>query len=159
MDDPDAVDVILRAAPDERPRPGRAFLGDDAVLFAPGRHGRLARAVGGAADGLFGGLLESLGLYDPHAVTRTEATHDPDAVRVRYGDVEGLAPFARPTGFSLHLRVAGREDDVRLAFRSADERADAVSLARELRRRARAAGADPEVVDPGGRTRVLSLEE
>ncbi|MFC7069835.1 hypothetical protein [Halobaculum lipolyticum] len=159
MADPDAVDVRLRATTDDRVRPGRAFLGTDDLLVAPARHGRLVQLLGGAANGLFGGLPETLGLYDPHAVSRTAAIHDPDTVRVRYGDVVGLSPFARPTGFSLHVRVDGRDDDLRLAFRSADERAAVVSLARELRDRARAAGADPTVFDPGGRTRLLALEE
>ncbi|MFC6787330.1 hypothetical protein ACFQFH_16095 [Halobaculum halobium] len=156
---PDAVDVLLRPTPDDRARPGRAFLGDDALLLAPTRHGRLTRLLAGAANGLLADLPESLGLYDPHAVSRTEATHDPEAVRVRYGDLAGLAPFVRPTGFSLHLRVDGRSEDVRLAFRSDDERAETVALARELRDRARAAGRDLAVFDPGGRTRVLSLDE
>ncbi|WP_348612743.1 hypothetical protein [Halobaculum rarum] len=155
----DAVDVLLRPTPDERAHPGRAFLGDDELLLAPTRHGRLTRLLAGAANGLLGDLPESLGWYDPHAVSRTEAIHDPEAVRIRYGDLTGLAPFARPTGFSLHLRVDGRNEDVRLAFRSDDERAEAVSLARALRDRARAAGGDPSVFDPGGRTRVLSLDE
>lgn len=155
----DSYDVLLRPASDDRARPGRLFLDDDVVRVAPGRHGRLVRFLGGAVSGLFGDLPETLGLYDPHAVSRTAAIHDPDTVRFRYGDVVGLSPFARPTGFSLLVRVDGREDDVRLAFRSDDERADAVGLARDLRERARAAGADPTVFDPGGRTRVLSLDE
>ncbi|MFB9825645.1 hypothetical protein [Halobaculum roseum] len=158
MAGPDAVDVLLRPTPEERARPGRAFLGDDELLLAPTRHGRLIRLVAGAANGLFGDLPEAMGLYDPHAVSRTEAVHDPETVRIRYGDLTGLAPFARPTGFSLHLRVEGRSEDVRLAFRSDDERAEAVSLARALRDRARAAGGDPSVFDPGGRTRLLSLD-
>jgi len=155
----DGVAVLLRVTPDERARPGRAFLGDDELLLAPTRHGRLARFVAGTVNGLFAHLPESLGLYDPHAVSRTEAVHDPETLRVRYGDLTGLAPFVRPTGFSLHLRVDGRDEDVRLAFRSDDERAEAVSLARALRDRSRAAGGDPSVFDPGGRTRLLSLEE
>jgi len=159
MPGPDAVDVLLRLDPDERARPGRVFLGDDELLLATTRHGRLTRLLAGAANGLLGDLPESLGLYDPHAVSRTEAVHDPETVRIRYGDLTGLAPFVRPTGFSLHLRVDGRNEDVRLAFRSDDERAEAVSLARALRDRARAAGGDPSVFDPGGRTRVLSLDE
>jgi hypothetical protein len=158
MAGPDAVDVLLRPTPDERARPGRAFLGDDELLIAPARHGRLTRLVAGGVNGLLGSLPEAVGLYDPHAVSRTEAVHDPDTLRVRYGDLVGLAPFARPTGFSLHLRVNGRREDVRLAFRSDDERAEAVSLARAIRDRARAAGGDPSVFDPGGRTRVLSLD-
>ncbi|WP_313691911.1 hypothetical protein [Halorarum halobium] len=159
MDGPDAFDVILRPTPDESARPGRVFLGDDDVLLAHSRHGRLARFAGGAVNGLFGHLPESLGLYDPHAVSRTEATHDPETVRVRYADIEGLAPFVRPTGFSLHLRVANRPDEIRLAFRSDDERAEAVALARALRGLAREAGAEPTVFDPGGRTRLLPLDE
>lgn len=158
MAGPDAVDVLLRPAPDERARPGRAFLGDDELLLAPARHGPVIRSLAGATSGLLGGLPEALGLYDPHAISRTEAVHDPDTLRIRYGDLVGLAPFARPTGFSLHLRVDGRREDVRLAFRSGDERAEAVSLARALRERARDAGGDPGVFDPGGRTRVLPLD-
>lgn len=154
----DAVDVLLRPTPDEPARPGRAFLGDDELLLATTRHSRLTRILAGAANGLLADLPESLGLYDPHAVSRTEAVHDPETVRIRYGDLTGLAPFVRPTGFSLHLRVHGRSEDVRLAFRSDDERAETVSLARALRDRARAAGGDPSVFDPGGRTRVLSLD-
>ncbi|SEO52726.1 hypothetical protein SAMN04487948_10381 [Halogranum amylolyticum] len=159
MDDPRSYDVLLRPTPDDRARPGRAFLTDDALLLAPSRHGRLARVVGDAANGLFGHLPESLGLYDPHAVTRTEAIHGPETLRIRYADLRALAPFVRPTGFSLHLRVDGRSDDVRLAFRSNDERRETVELARELRRRASEAGVEVDYFDPGGRTRLLPLDE
>ncbi|MFC4358066.1 hypothetical protein ACFO0N_08915 [Halobium salinum] len=155
--EPDTYDVLLRTDPDERARPGRLFLDDREFVVAPSRHGLSTRLAADALGGLLLGLPEELGLYDPHAVSRTEATHHPDAVRVRYADLDGLAPFARPTGFALHLRVAGRDGRLRLAFRSNDERAETVALARALRDRAREAGAEPDVFDPGGRTRLLSL--
>lgn len=157
--DGSSYDVLLRPTPDDRARPGRAFLTDDALLLAPSRHGRFARLVGDAVDGLLFGLPESLGLYSPHAVSRTEATHDPETLRVRYADLRGLAPVVRPTGFTLSLRVDGRDDAIRLRFRSAEERDETVALARELRRRAGEAGSDVAVYDPGGRGRVLSLAE
>lgn len=156
MDGP-SYDVLLRPSPDDRARHGRAFLTDDVLLLAPSRHGRLARLVGDAVDGLLAGLPESLGLYSPHAVSRTEATHDPETLRVRYADLRGVAPVVRPTGFTLSLRVDGRDEEIRLRFRSADERDETVGLARELRDRAREAGVEVPVYDPGGRGRLLSL--
>lgn len=158
MDSP-SYDVLLRETPDDSVRPGRAFLTDDALLLPPSRHGRLTRFVGGAVNGLFGDLPESLGLYSPHTVSRTEATHDPKTLRIRYGEIRALAPFVRPTGFSLHLRVEGRDDEVRIRFRSNEERRETVELARELRRRARERGVEVTVFDPGGRTRLLPLDE
>lgn len=154
----DAYDVLVRTSPNARARPGRVFLGDDRLLVAPSRHGLPTRLLGDALDGLLLHLPESIGLYDPHAVSRTEAARSPDSLAIRYGDVTGLAPFVRPTGFSLHLRVADREDAVRLAFESSTEREETVELARAIRDRARAAGVDPEVYDPGGRARLLPIE-
>ncbi|WP_224332966.1 hypothetical protein [Haloprofundus halobius] len=158
MDGRSSYDVLLRPTPDERFRPGRLFLDDEAFLLTPSRHGRIARFADAAVGGLLGNLPESLGLYDPHAVSQTEATHDPATRRVRYADLDALAPFARPTGFSLALRVTDGADEIRLRFRSNDERAEAVELARTLRRRAREAGAEARVFDPGGRTRLLPLD-
>ncbi|SFL24003.1 hypothetical protein SAMN04487950_2991 [Halogranum rubrum] len=159
MDGPSTYDVLLRPTPDSRYRPGRAFLTSDSLLLATSRHGRLTRLVGDAADGLLFGLPESLGLFSLHAVSRTEATHDPETLRIRYADLRALAPFVRPTGFSLHLRVEGRDDDVRVRFRSNEEKRETVELARELRRRARERGVEVTLFDPGGRTRLLSLDE
>ncbi|KTG10787.1 hypothetical protein AUR64_06240 [Haloprofundus marisrubri] len=158
MNGPSSYDVLLRPTPDARFRPGRLFLGDEAFLLAPSRHGRLARFAYGAVAGLFSNLPESLGLYDPHAVSRAEATHDPETRRIRYANLDALAPFVRPTGFSLALRVTDSDSEIHLRFRSNDERTEAVELARALRRRARSAGVDVSVFDPGGRTRVLSLD-
>ena len=57
MAGPDAVDVLLRPAPDERARPGRAFLGDDELLLAPARHGPVIRSLAGI-EVLFPFLVE-----------------------------------------------------------------------------------------------------
>lgn len=156
--DADSYDVLLRTDPDSRARPGRLFLDGGSFLVAPSRHGLPTRLLADALGGLLFHLPESLGLYDPHATTRTEAARHPDAVRVNYADLDGLAPFVRPTGFSLHLRIDGRDDPLRLAFRSSEERDETVELARALRERARDAGATPSVFDPGGRSRLLPLD-
>lgn len=162
MDGPPSYDLVFRPTPDARARPGRLFLADDYFLLASTRHSRLVRLAGDATNGLFGSLPESLGLYNPHAVTWNEALHDPDARRVYYADIDALAPFVRPTGFSLYVRVGGRSeatDEIRLRFRSSEERRETVELAGELRRRAREAGTEVSVFDPGGRTRLLPLGE
>ncbi|ELY38155.1 hypothetical protein [Halalkalicoccus jeotgali] len=158
MSSVETVNVLIDP-PDGQKKPGRVFLERGVFLLAPTRHGPLARTLGAWANGLFAHLPEEIGLYDPFAVTREEARADPGTVRVRYGDVEAMAPVVRPTGFSLHLRVARREDAVRLEFRSNEERRELVTLARAIRDRAREAGRDVGRFDPGGRTRPVSLAE
>ncbi|WP_122090319.1 hypothetical protein [Halalkalicoccus subterraneus] len=151
------VNVLINP-PDGRKKPGRVFLDRGVLLIAPTRHDPLARALGAWANGLFADLPEELGLYDPFAVTREEAANDPETVRVRYGDVEAMAPVVHPTGFSLHLRVARREE-IRLGFRSNDERGQLVTLARAIRDRAHEADREVELYEPDGRTRPVSLAE
>ncbi len=126
------------------------FLKQGVFLIAPTRRGPLARSVGGTPNGLFAHLSEGLGLYDPFDVSGAEAAENPGTIRVRYVDVEAMAPVVRPTGFSLHLRVAGRSDEIQLGFRSNDERRDLVTLARAIRDRADEAGGDVEPFEPGG---------
>lgn len=92
-------------------------------------------------------------------MSRAEAAENPGTIRVRYGDVEAMAPVVRPTGFSLHLRVARRSDEIKLGFRSNDERRDLVTLARAIRDRADEAGGDVELFEPEGRTRLVSLAD
>lgn len=142
-----------------RVRPGRVFLEESVFLIAPTRQGALARFAGGALNGLFAHLPEELGLYDPFDVSRAEAAENPGTVRVRYGDVEAMAPVVRPTGFSLHLRVTRRGDGIRLDFRSNDERRELVTLARAIRERADEAGREVELYEPNGRTRPVSLDD
>lgn len=151
-----SINVLINR-PGGRTRPGRVFLDMDGFLIAPTRHGPLARGIGAAANGLLAHIPEEMGLYDPFAVSRGEAMKNPGTVRVRYGDVEAMAPVVRPTGFSLHLRVAGRSEDVRLGFRSNEERRELVELARAIRKRADEAGRDVGLFEPGGRTRLVSL--
>lgn len=158
MRGPKPVNVLIDR-PGDRTRPGRVFLEDGVFLIAPTRRGPLARFMGGALNGLFAHLPEELGLYDPFDVSRAEAAENPGTIRVRYGDVEAMAPVVRPTGFSLHLRVARRSDEIQLGFRSNDERRDLVTLARAIRDRADEAGGDVELFEPEGRTRLVSLAD
>ncbi len=157
MEQSESVNVLIDR-PGGRTRPGRVFLDEGVFLTAPTRHGPLARTLGAWSNGLFGYLPESLGLYDPFAVSRAEAIENPETIRVRYGDVEALAPVVRPTGFSLHLRVA-RRGEIELGFRSNEERRELVDLARAIHDRATEAGSDVELFEPTGRTRLVSLSE
>ncbi|KYH27567.1 hypothetical protein HAPAU_02350 [Halalkalicoccus paucihalophilus] len=154
----ETVDVLIDP-PDSRKKPGRVFLGTGVLLIAPTRHSPLARTIGAWANGLFAHIPEEIGLYDPFAVTREQAANDPEAVRIRYGDVEAMAPVVRPTGFSLYLQVARRSDEIRLGFRSNNERGQLVALARAIRDRAREAGREVELYEPDGRVRLVSLAE
>lgn len=141
-----------------RTLPGRVFLDEGVFLIAPTRHGPLARTLGAWANGLLAHLPEEVGLYDPFAVSRAEAIENPETIRVRYGDVEAMAPVVRPTGFSLHLRIAHREE-IELGFRSNEERRELVDLARTIRDRANEAGREVDLFEPAGRTRLVSLTD
>lgn len=156
MDQPKPVNVLIDW-PEGRTQPGRVFFDEGVFLIAPTRHGPLARTLGAWSNGLFAHIPEEIGLYDPFAVSRDEAAENPETIRVRYGDVEAMASVVRPTGFSLFLRVARRDDDIRLGFRSNEERRELVALARAIRERANEAGTEIELFEPGGRTRPVSL--
>ena len=158
MSHPDTVNVLIDRER-TRTRPGRVFLDRDVFLIAPTRHGPVGRTLGAWSNALFAHLPEELGLYDPFAVSRSEATNNPETVRVRYGDVEAMAPGVRPTGFSLHLRIARRPDEIRLGFRSNEERRELLLLSRAIRDRANAAGTEVDLFEPKGRTRLVSLTE